>query len=124
MDLIGYARVVPRENAEEALAHQKARIEAYCKEQGHNLVDFYTEKISAEFDLTEGRSELERAIQACSRDVGLIVIRLDRISSNKKVLTNIFDQCQTREIEIIPVSGPKDPSEIKSSIEVTVIPGK
>lgn len=124
MDLIGYARVVPRENAEEALAHQKARIEAYCKEQGHNLVNFFTETISAEFDLNEGRSELEKAIQACSSDVGLIVIRLDRLSSNKKVLTRVFEQCQARGIKIVPVAGPKDPSEIKSGIEVTVIPGK
>jgi DNA invertase Pin-like site-specific DNA recombinase len=124
MDLIGYARVVPRENAEEALAHQKARIEAYCKEHGHKLVDFYSEKISAEFELQEGRSELEKAIHACSRDIGLIVIRLDRLSSNKKVLIKIFEECQTREVQIVPVSGAKDPSEIKTSIEVTVIPGK
>ena len=124
MDLIGYARVVPRENADEALAHQRARIEVYCKEQGHNLVNFFTETISAEFNLSQGRSELEEAIQACSRNVGLIVIRLDRLSSNKKVLTRIFDQCQTRGIKIVAVAGPKDPSEIKSSIEVTVIPGK
>ncbi len=39
MDLVGYARVVPRENAEEALAHKKARIEAYCQEHHQTSIE-------------------------------------------------------------------------------------
>jgi hypothetical protein len=86
MEVIGYARVVPAEDTTEALAHQRARIEAFCREQNHTLVNFFSETISAEIKL-EQRTKLLEAIESCASGQALIVIRLDRLGSNKKVLS-------------------------------------
>ena len=118
MEVIGYARVVPAENTAEALAHQRARIEAFCQEHGHKLVKFFSETISAEIPL-EHRIKLLEAIESCSAGQSLIVIRLDRLGSNKKVLSKILEECRSKNVTVIPVAGPQTLEEMPSTLEVT-----
>jgi DNA invertase Pin-like site-specific DNA recombinase len=118
MDAIGYARVVPSENTAEALAHQRARIEAFCQEHGYTLVKFFSETISAEIQL-EHRIKLLEAIESCTGGKNLIVIRLDRLGSNKKVLYKILEECRSKNVTVVPVAGPKTLEEMPSTLEVT-----
>ncbi len=122
MDVIGYARVVPAERTEEALAHQKARIESFCSEQGHQLVGFFTEVISAEVPI-ESRTELMSALRECGKNRYLIVIRLDRLGSNKKILAKVFERCEADGVNVIPVAGPKTWQEMPNALEITHAPG-
>jgi len=118
MEAIGYVRVVPSEDPSEALAHQKARIEAFCREQNYTLVKFYSETISAEIKL-EHRIALLEAIESCAGGANLIVIRLDRLGSNKKVLSRILEECEAKNVTIIPVAGPKTLAEMPNTLEIT-----
>jgi DNA invertase Pin-like site-specific DNA recombinase len=120
MEVVGYARVVPAEATADALAHQRARIESYCAEQGFNLVQFFTETIGAERKLEE-RIGLNEALTAATGK-GLIVIRLDRLGSNKKVLLSILEECRAKNVTVIPVAGPKTLDEMPSTLEVTHVP--
>lgn len=118
---IGYGRVVPRENAREALYHQKSRVEQFCKAKGIELVSFFEEQISG--DLCECRDQLEAAIESADTGMAIVVVRLDRISSSKKIVAGIFERCKERGISVMPTAGPQTPDEMRTSLEVTVIPG-
>jgi DNA invertase Pin-like site-specific DNA recombinase len=121
MEVIGYARVVPAEDTTEALAHQRARIEAFCQEQNHTLVNFFSEAISSETKL-EHRTKLLEAIDSCASGPALIVIRLDRLGSNKKVLSKILEECEAKNVTVIAVAGPKTLAEMPSTLEITNVP--
>lgn len=123
MEVIGYVRVVPKENSEAALAHQSARIEQYCTEHGYRLLDVFRETISAEVSL-KLRPILKKTLETAKSGMVIAVVRLDRISSNNKVLQEVFDQCKEKGIKLLAVEGPQTPEEMKPGLEVTVVAGK
>lgn len=118
MKVIGYARVVPDANAEEALMHQKARLQGFCQERGHELTGCFEEKISGDFPFAD-RAELSKALDKLDSTSALLVVRLDKLSSNKNILKEIFTACEKRGSQIIVVQGPTKVEEITSSLQVT-----
>jgi len=123
MKVAGYARVVPGSSAD-ALAHQQAVIERFVHEKGYELVGHFAEIASADVPLGPGRQELARALESLPPQSGLVVVRLNRLSGQKRLLERIFQACQSRQIEIIAVAGPSDPRGVASSFEVTAMPGQ
>jgi DNA invertase Pin-like site-specific DNA recombinase len=120
MKAVGYTRVVPGESADSALDHQKDRLKSYCELHHLRLEKIFSEKLSGDISLSEGRPALSQAISACHSGDKLVVIRLDRLSSKKKLVSEIFEQCQEKNIKIEAVSGPQSIQEMHDSLEVTV----
>jgi DNA invertase Pin-like site-specific DNA recombinase len=118
MKMIGYARVVPDANGQEALVHQKARLQGFCQEHGHELSDYLQEQVSGDFSYGD-RPELSKAIEKLNSECALLVVRLDKLSSNKTVLKEIFTACEKRGSQIIVVQGPTKLEEMTSSLQVT-----
>jgi len=116
---VGYARVVPLSTSDEALAHQAQRIEGYCRANEFDLVRVFEETVSAE--ISNSRTVLQEALKAVPDQGILVVVRVDRIGGNKRVLKDLQDECAARGISVHTMQGPVDLSQIKSSIEVTVI---
>jgi DNA invertase Pin-like site-specific DNA recombinase len=122
MKAVGYARVVPRSTQEEALAHQAQRIAAYCQSHELELLQVFEETGSAEISMTDGRKVLVEAIAAVPDHGALVVVRADRLSGNRRVLQELHSKCQERDITVHTMSGPVDLSQVKTTIEVTVLP--
>jgi DNA invertase Pin-like site-specific DNA recombinase len=119
---VGYARVIPRSTSEEALAHQGQRIASYCHLQQLELVQIFEETVSAEISLADGRKVLDEALAAVPDHGALVVVRVDRLSRNRRVLKEIQSKCDERGITVHTMEGPTDLSKVKTSIEVTVLP--
>jgi len=122
MKVVGYARVVPGEGGESAIAHQEARLSEYLKATEAVPGGFYAEEISGDV-LLGNRAKLTEAICACEPGDSILVVRLDRLSSQKKVVTEIFEHCAGRNIKVKAISGPQTPEEMRNSLEVTVQAG-
>jgi DNA invertase Pin-like site-specific DNA recombinase len=122
MKVVGYARVVPGEGSESAIAHQEQRINEYLKSAGATAGGFYAEEISGDVSL-ENRAKLIEAIAVCEPGDSILVVRLDRLSSQKKLVAEIFDHCAGRNIKMKVISGPQTPEEMRNSLEVTVQAG-
>ena len=123
MNVIGYARVVPDEAREAALEHQMQRLKAYCLANDLTFTKCFTEIVGGDVPLGNGRPGLLQAIDDCQPADMILVVRLDRLSSQKKLVTAIFDHCQGKNITVRAVAGPQTPDEIRNSLEVTVQAG-
>ncbi len=123
MNVIGYTRVVPGAETESALTHQKNRLQGYCALNGLTLTEVFTEIGSGDTEAGDGRSGLTAAISTCRPGDTLLVVRLDRLSSQKKLVAAIFEQCRGSNIDIAAVAGPQNPDEVRNSLEVTVQAG-
>jgi DNA invertase Pin-like site-specific DNA recombinase len=119
VDAIGYARVVPLENASSALDHQKARIAEYCRQNNLTLAKTFEESVSAEVSLS-GRTELLKALAEAGPNACLVIVRADRLGANRKILQEINEICTSKEIAVHTVHGPIDLAKVKPGIEVTV----
>lgn len=119
MEVIGYIRVVPKEDAAAALAHQSARIEQYCTQRNYCLTQVFKETLSADVPF-KSRPILQQTLETAKSGMAVVVVRLDRISGDNKVLQEVFDQCMKKGIKLLAVGGPRTPQEMKSSLEVTV----
>ena len=118
---VGYARVVPGQaTSKEALSHQAERIVSYCLSHHLDLIQVFEEAVSAEVPLSDGRDQLLKALEAVPNDGALVVVRVDRLSSNRRILQEIQSRCNQRGITVHTIKGPTDLSQIKSAIEVTV----
>jgi DNA invertase Pin-like site-specific DNA recombinase len=122
MKVVGYARVVPGEGGDTAIAHQQARIADYLKSIDATSGGFYAEEISGDVSLGN-RAKLIEAITVCEPGDSILVVRLDRLSSQKKIVAEIFEHCSGRNIEVKAISGPQSPEEMRNSLEVTVQAG-
>jgi DNA invertase Pin-like site-specific DNA recombinase len=118
---VGYARVIPLSTSEEALAHQGQRIAHYCHLNELELVQVFEETVSAEVAPDE-RKILAQALAAVPEKGVLVVVRVDRLSRRRRILQEIKSQCDARAITVHTMEGPVDLSQVKSSIEVTVLP--
>jgi DNA invertase Pin-like site-specific DNA recombinase len=120
---VGYARVVPEQSTtNQALAHQAERIVSYCHSNQLELIQIFAETVSAEVSLSDGRDQLKQALKAVPDKGVLVVVRVDRLSSNRRVLQEIQSRCNERGITVHTIKGPTDLSQVKSAIEVTVSP--
>lgn len=119
MDAIGYARIVPLENGEAALAHQKTRIAEYCRQNKLALAKIFEETVSAEVPLS-GRTELLAALSEAGPNACLVIVRADRLGANRKILQEINEICGSKQIAVHTVHGPIDLAKVKPGIEVTV----
>jgi DNA invertase Pin-like site-specific DNA recombinase len=120
---VGYARVVPEQaTVKEALVHQAERIVSYCRAQELDLIQVFEETVSAEVSLSDGRDQLKQALKAVPDEGVLVVVRVDRLSSNRHILQEIQSRCNERGITVHTMLGPTDLSQVKSGIEVTVSP--
>lgn len=120
MNVVGYARVVPQEGGEEALQHQRDRIESFCKARGHNLVAFYQEQVSRDISIDERKTLLE-AIAAVSKDHALLIVRLNKISGQKSMVREAVKRIHERGGELLTVEGSNDPETMESTLQVTTI---
>jgi len=121
MNVIGYARVVPQEGGVEALQHQRDRIESYCKSKGHTLVNFHQEQVSRDIALDEGRPQLLEAIGALSSGMGLVIVRLNKISGQKAMVREAVRRIEERGGTLLTVDGSNDPDTMESTLQVTTI---
>jgi DNA invertase Pin-like site-specific DNA recombinase len=122
MKVVGYARVVPGEGGETAIAHQESRIADYLKANDLTSGGFYAEEMSGDVSLSD-RAKLIEAITDCGPGDLILVVRLDRLSSQKKIVAEIFEHCAGRNIKVTAISGPQTPEEMRNSLEVTVQAG-
>jgi len=82
MKTLGYIRVSTSEQAEEGLSldNQRARVEAFCKAKGWELMDIIADEGASAKDLNRpGIQELLRRVQAGSVDA-VVVYKLDRLT--------------------------------------------
>lgn len=122
MKFVGYARVVPGEGGDSAIAHQQSRILEYLKTTNAKDGGFFSEVISGDVSF-DTRSKLIEAISACEPGDTILVVRLDRLSSQKKLVAEIFEHCAGRNISVKALSGPQTAEEMRNSLEVTVQAG-
>ena len=118
---VGYARVVPGQStSKQPLSHQAERIVSYCLSNQLDLMQVFEETVSAEVSLSDGRDQLLKALEAVPDNGALVVVRVDRLSSNRRILQEIQSKCNQRGITVHTIKGPTDLSQVKSAIEVTV----
>lgn len=123
MKVIGYARVVPGENNDSALQHQLDRLKQYCSNNSLIFDQLFSEEISGDVPLEQGRKQLLAAIDYCQPEDTLMVVRLDRLSSQKRLVAEIFEHCEGKRIKVAAVAGPQTPAEMRTSLEVTAQAG-
>lgn len=121
MDIVGYARVVPQEGGVEALQHQRDRIESFCKSKGHNLIAFFQEQVSRDIAIDEGRHELLKAIEAVGPDMGVLIVRLNKISGQKGMVREAKGRIEARGAQLLTVEGSNDPETMQSTLQVTTV---
>ncbi|MBX9877545.1 MAG: recombinase family protein [Candidatus Obscuribacterales bacterium] len=118
MDVIGYARVVPQEGGDEALQHQRDRIESYCKAKQYNLVGFYQEQVSRDIALDERKVLLEA--MAASKGKALLIVRLNKISGQKSMVREAVRRITEGGGQLLTVEGSNDPETMESTLQVTM----
>ncbi len=118
MDVIGYARVVPQEGGDEALQHQRDRIESFCKAKGHKLVSFYQEQVSRDIALDERKTLLEA--MAASKGKALLIVRLNKISGQKSMVREAVRRITEGGGQLLTVEGSNDPETMESTLQVTM----
>jgi DNA invertase Pin-like site-specific DNA recombinase len=119
-DVIAYSRVVPAPEQDKTLAHHRDRINAFCKQNNLNLLEVFEEVTSADKSLAD-RSQLLEALNNLKPGMALVVLRLNRLSGQRKLLTEIFDKCNTLGCSILTVEGPATLDEMQFSLEVSSI---
>lgn len=120
MDVIGYARVVPQEGGEEALQHQRDRIETCCQQKGYNLVAFFQEQVNRDIGIDDGRIQLQEAINAVKSGMGFLIVRLNKISGQKGMVKEAVRRIEERGGTLLVVEGPTDPETMQSTLQVTM----
>ncbi len=120
MNVIGYARVVPQEGGEEALQHQRDRIETCCKQKGYNLVGYFQEQVNRDIGIDDGRIQLQEAISAMKSGMGFLIVRLNKISGQKGMVKEAVRRIEERGGTLLVVEGPTDPETMQSTLQVTM----
>jgi DNA invertase Pin-like site-specific DNA recombinase len=120
MKAIGYVRVVPDEKAGDAMSHQEERIQSYCNSCNWQLISVFREEISGDA-LLDDRPRLKEAIAALDVGMTLVVVRLDRLSGQAKLVQQVVAAAKEKGATVQPVAGAKSPGEMRSSLEITSI---
>ena len=118
MNIVAYLRVVPSDNARQALDHQKERIETFSRQQGWQMISVFEEVSRADLALAE-RPRLMEAIACTDSGMALVVVRLDRLSSQTRLLEEIVEALALRGAVLKAVQGSSDPKDIRPTLEIT-----
>lgn len=106
MRVAGYVRVSTEEQAKEyGPAAQRETIEAYCRQQGHDVVAFYEDAVSGALSERPGLMDLMEAAKQGMFDL-VVVAKLDRLSRDTLYCLWIEKELRKVNVELVSVAEP------------------